>query len=103
LVPVSVDNHDESTNIIFIFFIFNHEHNTTENCLLDMCCMRCHIGTKKVRWCQWFGHSSVENKQIAWLLIQPSYATTQHSHNNFLFASPTFAITLSAMKLKILS
>jgi hypothetical protein len=39
LVPVSVDNHGESTNIIFIFFIFNHEHNTTENCLLDMCCM----------------------------------------------------------------
>ncbi len=38
LVPVSVDNHEESTNIIFIF-IFNHEHNTTENCLLDMCCM----------------------------------------------------------------
>jgi hypothetical protein len=36
LVPVSVDNHGESTNIIFIFFIFNHEHNTTENCLLDM-------------------------------------------------------------------
>ncbi len=41
LVPVSVDNHEESTNIIFIFFIFNHEHNTTENCLLDMCCMWC--------------------------------------------------------------
>jgi hypothetical protein len=36
-------------------------------------------------------------------LIQPSYATTQHSHNNFLFASPTFAITLSATKLKFLS
>jgi hypothetical protein len=39
LVPVSVDNHGDSTNIIFIFFIFNHDHNTTENCLLDMCCM----------------------------------------------------------------
>jgi hypothetical protein len=24
LVPVSVDNHEESTNISFIFFIFNH-------------------------------------------------------------------------------
>ncbi len=95
LVTVSVNNHGESTNIIFIFFIFNHEHNTTENCLLDMCCMWCHIGTEKVRWCQWIGHSTVENKQIPWLLIQPPYATTQHSHNNFLFASPTFAITLS--------
>ncbi len=62
LVPVSVENHEESTNIIFILFIFNHEHNTTENCLLDMCCMWCHVGTEKVRWCQWFGHSSVENK-----------------------------------------
>jgi hypothetical protein len=39
LVPVSLDNHGESSNIIFNFFIFNREHNTTENCLLDMCCM----------------------------------------------------------------